>query len=74
MPNKWPKAVRVPYNVLLTLYAENGFRGESLKIDGGDTTSNIGGQTECINLSANGRNFGGKTSSFKVLNKTPQTA
>jgi len=66
-PNDNALSVMVPSQVLLTLYSENAFRGDSLYIDGATTTSKIGGQMECINL--NGRNFGNRTSSLKVMHK-----
>lgn len=70
-PNDFSLSVQVPSQVLLTLYSEDGFRGDSLIIDGGTTTSKIGGQMQCINLAANGLNFGDRTSSFKVMHKNP---
>ena len=68
-PNNYALSVLVPKNVLLTLYSENVFRGDELEIDGATTTPKNGEQMECINLNANGRNFGDRTSSLKVMHK-----
>ena len=68
-PNNNALSVLAPKNVLLTLYSENVFRGDELEIDGATTTPKNGEQMECINLNANGRNFGDRTSSLKVMHK-----
>ena len=56
----------VPFNIILTLYKDDGFLGKNYVIDGAKSNYKLGGEMQCINIKDQ---FGDRTTSMKIEHK-----